>query len=164
MKPFILHCREVIESRDFVTNYPSYSVFDWYDLADQQTVLKLVGELHVTGCPSVVVEAPAWFIPPSTYGEVRKDFPASFVAIYNPQDWDEVENQILELNKRSKGDLPGIEIPEVENIIWGDPPEPPEGKLTVFDGWEVADNVATRKWRFDDVPPPQPEVAVLGDE
>jgi hypothetical protein len=36
------------------------------------------------------------------------------------------------------------------------PPTPPEGKIAVEDGWEVADGEWVRTYRYEDVPPPPP--------
>ena len=43
------------------------------------------------------------------------------------------------------------------------PPTPPEGKVAVFDGYEVKDSAWVRTWRYEDAPPPPPKVYSTSD-
>lgn len=160
----ILHSKEVAASREFVAANPDQQHIDWFDLDVRKILLKLTGDLNVQGAPSVLLEAPAWFKPEEFYGDVRVDYPASFETLFEPESWGAVEERINFLNARTKGYTDEVEIPDCEVIIWGSVPEPPKEKTSIFDGWDIQDGVARRRWRFVDAPPPKPSVEVLGDE
>lgn len=163
MLPLILHSKEVGASREFVAANPDKSWIDWFDLDARKTLLSVVGDVQVQGVPAVLLDVPAWFKPPAFYGDTRVDYPASVEAFYNPESWETVEERIAFLNSRTRGYIDGVELPDCEAIVWGDVPKPPDGKVSIFDGWDIDDGVARRRWRFEDGPPPKPDVEVLGE-
>lgn len=150
MKPIIVHSVYSADSRAFVDQFTEYEVLNWDSFDDRNAAIRLFGNLSIRGVPSVLVDAPAWFKPPAFYGDILVNYPSSIEPIFNPKSWDDVEKKIAFFSLRTKGYIEGVELPDCEAILWGDVPEPPEGHDSVFDGWDIVDDVARRRWRFEE--------------
>lgn len=164
MIPLIIHSPHSGPSREFVAQYASVRVVDWFNADERKLVEDLFPDVRVNDFPSVLVDAPAWFCPPIHSDEVTVHHNSGFEVITCPETWDAVEQKIAFFDRRSVGYRDDVNIPDVENLVWGGVPTPPDGFLTVFDGWDVDGDTATTKWRFDPPPPPLPPVEVLGEE
>lgn len=152
MLPIILHSREAKTSRDFVAANPDQTVIDWFDFEARRSLLDIVGDVVVRSLPPVLIGYPAWFTPPTSYGDERVDHPAGFEVVDEPESWEAVEAHLAFVKLRTHECLPGVDVPEVEAIVWGDVPEPPKGQVALFDGWDVEGGVARRRWRFEEAP------------
>lgn len=160
MVPIILHSKEVGASRDFVSANPDKPLIDWFDISARDQLFKIFGNFVVQGVPSVLLNAPAWFKPAAFYGDTRIEYPDTVEAFFQPNSWAEVEERIAFLISRTNGYIEGVELPECEVVVWGEVPEPPDGMDSIFDGWDINDDVARRKWRFE----PQQEGVANGDD
>lgn len=167
MKHVLLHCKDVGKSREFVASTDNYTVIDWMDLDLRAQVIELFNlyDQNVLDFPSVVLPYPAWFKPTEFYGDQINQFDAGYEVFYFEENNDKLEDRVRFLQKRSKGYISGIEVPDVDYVVWGSYPEPVYGYRTLFDGWHVENGIATRKFKLEESPTPtKPPVEVIGEE
>jgi len=155
MKHIILHCKDVGKSREFVKNHADvYTVVDWMDLGLREQIIDLfdLNDQNVQDFPSVILPYPQWFKPEMFFGDAVQHYESGYEVFYFEEDTSKIAERLQFLNKRSKGYIPGIEVPDVDTVVWGSFPEAEHGYVTVFDGWDINGQTATRKFRFDESP------------
>lgn len=166
MKHVILHCKDVGKSREFVDSVDNYTIVDWMDLDLRPQIVELFNleDQNVTDFPSVILPYPAWFKPEAFFGDEVVNYDSGYEIFYFEEET-KIAERLRFLDKRQKGHLSDIDVPDVDTVIWGSVPEAPYHYVTAFDGWEIEGQTATRKFRFDESPTPtKPPVKVLGDE
>ncbi len=168
MKHIILHCKDVGKSREFVNdNANNYTFVDWMDLEIRQQIIDLfnLNDQNVQDFPSVILPYPQWFKPEAFFGDEVDHYESGYEVFCFEVDTSKIAERLQFLNKRSKGYIYGIEVPDVDTVVWGSFPEAEYGYITKFDGWEISGQTATRKFRFDKSPiPTKPPVVVLGED
>lgn len=85
---FLIHSEHVAESREAVKNFNG-PIFNWNDVADQETLKTIHPLAYPTSFPAYVVEIPEWYESPSdeTPGQIHE---AKVEVVNSPTDISEV--------------------------------------------------------------------------